>query len=657
MLPSGYKYLLGLTGRGSFIDTGILTKSTLTIEALFDIDKVSASSSNYGYIFGARNTNSNTSAGQLNFFASKYNVADYLGWQSARVSVNLGAVAGGRLCHLSNEENTFTAMFNQEHVSTFVGSTSAFTGTRTIYLFGLNNAGTFTASQMPTTIYGFRIYDDGVLVREFIPAYEEATSTVGMFDTVEQTFYASGNSTPFSANSTISITNGVGGRGYIQTIDGELVDEAMFDFQISPLQKPLIVNFVAVAEDGYVFKYWTRNGVEISTDPMFQYDNAQGSATFEAHFEKKTDVQLEIGMKAVILPYDNYQKRNKTYISVLSADIKEDFLERVSSELICQDVPENLHLNSVLFLYNARGKLIYCGVVRSIEENKLICETPISLYDDDTRMLASWYDAHHNPLMTAQIMMSIAGLNIENTYLKTKRSHVENKRTTFSLTLDRGKILNIPSPAYETGVVNVQDAMIDYYARFGVGLKYYPIETGGQEKVAIEPFYPMILPALDIGDNMEIVHDVSVTTEEADCTVLEVYSSNGATLRGIYAMGGDGKVITGDTLSIEVLNSIGYNMPKQKVVLSDDPLNTIVKENLNSAFYNHKISLILDLIGQIRFEDLQLGMPVNLFLGNRLYNTAITGWEYFITSDEVNSINLTLGNVRTNLTSKLNMGR
>jgi len=71
------------------------------------------------------------------------------------------------------------------------------TATQNIYLFALNNLGTATTDSS-SKIAKFKIYDNGILVRNFIPC-KNASGVIGMYDTVSQTFFANQGTGTFLA--------------------------------------------------------------------------------------------------------------------------------------------------------------------------------------------------------------------------------------------------------------------------------------------------------------------------------------------------------------------------------------------------------------------------------------------------------------------------
>lgn len=67
-------------------------------------------------------------------------------------------------------------------------ATNSFTTTVPLLLFALNNDGSvlFYGS---LKLYSCQIYDNGTLVRNFVPCYRKSDSVIGLFDTVNKVFY------------------------------------------------------------------------------------------------------------------------------------------------------------------------------------------------------------------------------------------------------------------------------------------------------------------------------------------------------------------------------------------------------------------------------------------------------------------------------------
>ena len=77
-----------------------------------------------------------------------------------------------------------------------IPSPTAFTTKYTIPLFGGNNSGTISSTK--NKVYFFRLWQDGILVRDFIPVLDKY-GTPCMYDKVEQKFYYNAGTGDFIA--------------------------------------------------------------------------------------------------------------------------------------------------------------------------------------------------------------------------------------------------------------------------------------------------------------------------------------------------------------------------------------------------------------------------------------------------------------------------
>ena len=652
MLPTGYKYLHGLTGDGAYINTGVAPTELTDVACLFNAPKQSTAT---GYIFGSRVSSSNTSTGQLNFYLGAENGADYFGWRSARVSSTIG-IGGSLYRHFfSNKGLSGNLLCESQYVSKFKGASGTFPSTtQNMYLFVLNNAGSLTKCVNPVKIFSFKIWQDGSLVRDFVPCINESTGKGGMYDLKGNTFYGTANSTDFDSNIyNVTITSNGGGKGYAK-VSEDLLTEFAYQFSVSTLLIHSSIQLVAQPEEGYVFKNWTSNGSVLSTEENYTLDLMDtNDLSIECNFVKKTDLDFLTGYKAVSLKYaDQTGMKVATFYDVVNFSINEDLLQKSTSTLTVASVPSTAKINTPIFLYNPKGKIIYYGLIKAITDNVLTCREPIAIYDEDYLLPTSFYNAHRSPVSYMDELIEI-GSTRQNYFVRAKVGDFRSSVNVEMQTLPEKNLLVQMPKIDENSVGNREDAIIEMFNQFGVAPRYYLYDS---KQMGIAITLPSLYDTLVIGDNVEIIKDVSIDTQEADATIIDIYDSTGATHRDTWGMNAEGQIISlgvnitpGDPTSY-----IAYHTCKLKTVMSDDDLETIAKQNLNSALYSHKITFTLDLNGLIRFDDLKLGQPVRFYYKNSIYDTHITSWNYSLENGRINSMKITLGNVRTKLTSKLN---
>lgn len=168
-----------------YIDTGIACSTTLKIQCISEQTNTSD-----GAVFGCGTNN-----------GSNDRVQGY--WSSQRTSIRMdGTVYDSSSAPSSKQKITFLLdtqnkkgyINGTEYISNYTGSVSD----RAIWLFGRNVGGTIVnLDKSSSKIYQCIIWDNGVLVRDFIPCKDE--NNVGfMFDTLSGTVYLNAGTGAFS---------------------------------------------------------------------------------------------------------------------------------------------------------------------------------------------------------------------------------------------------------------------------------------------------------------------------------------------------------------------------------------------------------------------------------------------------------------------------
>ena len=667
-LPSNYIVCEGLFEYTTYVDTGVVPKETLSVNALF------SNFANSGYIFGARNSNSNTSAGQLNLYLTQ-GATCYLGWRSARVSLT-NFDTGGYYLHVHSNKNEFEIMGGNQYISTPTGSTGTFTGTRNIYIYGMNNAGTFTGNGV--TLHAFQIYDGDTLVRDYIPVYNTNTSQFGVYDFVNDTFSALSTPSGTQTLYEVTITSSTGGSAYAKTFHGENVSSIYAgNMETSGINK---ARLFAIAKAGYVFKDWTDgNGNIVSTEREITY-GATANVTLTANFIKKTDINQSLGFKCMAIKYGQYDAnaslRDDFFAEVLSAEITTDLLQKTSTKIVLKEIPSTYQTNMLISLFNPMGKCIFNGIIRSIDGNTITCGEPMSLYDDDFLLVNNTSTNKYCLLYSISNYLNVARSRnyysnvtmIANplTQRKYYDIHITDNRMTY---LPESKVFNVGTPVInQMESTNLEDYIISLFNDFGVFIKTRLIKghvgstNPTRHYFEYVPSFIRENDTIQLSDNVEDITNVSISIEEMENTVLAVFNSSGSSLRGYYGMEQNGDIsVYDDTYTdVQLQNFIGYQNYKIKVVTSDDDIRTLVAQELSNSKYNHKITFDLALDNSMfDIDSLFLGQPVNFYYQNRMYESVVTGISYTINEndDNVHSVKVTLGKVRTNLTSKLNLGK
>ena len=213
LLPSGYTQVEYIEGTGTqYIDTGF--KPAYNSRVVADVSGVTTED----FIFGARDTASSTAANQFGVYVSSASKlrSDYFG---TNASVTPSDIAARTV--IDKNANIVTA-YGLTITNTAVSSGAV---NNSLFLFALNNVGTVTA-QASMKLYACKIYDNGTLVRDFIPC-TNANGEGGLYDIINSVFYENVGTGVFSVGATITTTAehilsghsvNVGGKNVIGTM-------------------------------------------------------------------------------------------------------------------------------------------------------------------------------------------------------------------------------------------------------------------------------------------------------------------------------------------------------------------------------------------------------------------------------------------------------
>ena len=214
-LPSGYKRLEYIQSTGNqYVDSGF--KPNNNSRVVLDFEPTAAYSSIVG-IFGIRDTKSATAAKMFVFWNNGANTfrTDYFGTQKTMTVSTLLA------------RQTVDKDKNVTTIGSVSASNTASTGqcSNNLYLFCTNNAGTANYFAK-LKLYSCKIYDNGTLVRDFIPCQTTA-GEIGLWDDVNSVFYGNAGTGTFTAGPVIVIAidkSEITELEYIQSSGTQYVD-------------------------------------------------------------------------------------------------------------------------------------------------------------------------------------------------------------------------------------------------------------------------------------------------------------------------------------------------------------------------------------------------------------------------------------------------
>ena len=189
-LPSGYTELVYIQNSGTqLIDTGYVPSGETTVEITFKCEKIAGGEAENYPVYGSAN-GYNQNAFELWSLAKgfcTYGSQDY--------KSNFGLTAGVKYTSIQSK-NVLTINGN-----TFTFTKQTFSTSYNLLLFATHrdNGIIISADDAKLKIYSCRIYDDGTLVRDFVPCIN-ASGEIGLFDLVNRQFYGNAGTGTFTGS-------------------------------------------------------------------------------------------------------------------------------------------------------------------------------------------------------------------------------------------------------------------------------------------------------------------------------------------------------------------------------------------------------------------------------------------------------------------------
>lgn len=192
-LPNGYTRLEYIQSSGTqYIDTGF--KPNQNTRLILDFENTgdySSMTTGLCPLFGARNASAASSAAAF---------ALWIGSKSYPHYGNVAYNASGDFTLNINARLTYVMNKNVVSIGSEVITCSSvnFTTNYNLCLLTINNYGTIETRRASGKLWSARIYDNGTLVRDFVPC-KNVSGTVGLYDVVNGAFYENKGSGTFTA--------------------------------------------------------------------------------------------------------------------------------------------------------------------------------------------------------------------------------------------------------------------------------------------------------------------------------------------------------------------------------------------------------------------------------------------------------------------------
>ena len=190
VLPSGYTQLEYIQSSGTqYVDTGMKTTNETSI--IIDAQVLAMNQEQYGggLLFGSCNPVQN-SGHEAYVWQYKFNAV-----YNSTANVDTQTLTVGDRLRVEFMKNVCTVIKNGQVFYTHTFSPSSFTSTVNLYLFVLPRSTQYFGK---IKLYSCEIYEGSSLVRDFIPC-KNPSGAVGLYDTVNDTFYGNSGTGTFAA--------------------------------------------------------------------------------------------------------------------------------------------------------------------------------------------------------------------------------------------------------------------------------------------------------------------------------------------------------------------------------------------------------------------------------------------------------------------------
>ena len=188
-LPSGYKRLEYIQSSGTqFIDTGFKpNQNTRVLAEAYLVD----STNGFPSVFGTR---SGSSLQFWAFWAPREKI--FHGRYNTQVINVKSSPTDLDIYDFNKNTLTINGVKSQATAKTFTASNN-------LWVFGVNSSGSLQYGSS-VRLYLFKIYDNGTLIRDFVPCIN-ASGEVGLYDLVGKQFYRNAGTGTFTAGPVIAI--------------------------------------------------------------------------------------------------------------------------------------------------------------------------------------------------------------------------------------------------------------------------------------------------------------------------------------------------------------------------------------------------------------------------------------------------------------------
>ena len=214
-LPDGYQEVEYIQSSGTqYVNTGYSPNQDSRV--VMDVDILSSSLTTAG-IFGSRNAS--TTGGASSFVLWKISNSAFRSDYNTN-TLNISIVPTGRHNIDKNGRNITIDDTTESN------STATFQTNYPLALFSVNDVDGIDSRCVNASLYSCKIYDNGVLIRDFVPA-KNLDGTVGLYDLANDAFYTNAGTGTFTAGPDVGTQPTITTRPY--WAEGDIPTQAQME--------------------------------------------------------------------------------------------------------------------------------------------------------------------------------------------------------------------------------------------------------------------------------------------------------------------------------------------------------------------------------------------------------------------------------------------
>lgn len=277
------------TNGSQYIDTGYIPNEKTKFDITFAANSanagidcplfgVRASDYSNSYLFWCHAEGFSGGASQIIFNGTKSNVGYFTVDKKYNIVIQNGSYS------INGTTSSFT-------------SVSAGTPNKNLILFGLSNGGNIDGRKFAGRLYAFKIWDNGTLVRDFVPCVRNSDGVVGLYDKVGGKLYTNSGTGSFVAGDAIdSVVEEYERLEYLNFTGSQYINTGIIPTANTRTES----SFVAKSSDKWLFGSRTSTsatniyGFHITSNTSVWYQIKTNSSTTQkqvsAYFNKKSSL-------------------------------------------------------------------------------------------------------------------------------------------------------------------------------------------------------------------------------------------------------------------------------------------------------------------------------------------------------------------------------